>query len=69
MTLYYSVIVTRKLLCDCSAYKFPHSVGTGSCPFCQPINISSIPSKVSARSLNRAIDLISQVQIQSSLLQ
>jgi len=69
MSLYYSVIVTRKLLCDCSAYRFHHSVGTGICSSYEPINISSLPLKVSAQSLRRAIDLINHEQTQSSLLQ
>ena len=69
MSIYYSVIVTRKLVCNCSAYKFHHSVGTGFCSSYEPVDLSAIPLKISPTSLKRARDLVNNVPIvQSSIL-
>lgn len=61
--IYYSVLVTRKLLCNCSTYKFPHSVGTGDCLSFAPIDISKLPYKISKASLTRAQSLLDSGRI------
>ena len=72
MSIYYSVIVTRKLVCNCSAYKFHHSVGTGFCSSYEPVDLSAIPLKISPTSLKRARDLVNNEYdvpiVQSSIL-
>lgn len=62
-SIYYSVLVTRKLLCSCAIYKFPHSVGTGACLSFAPIDISKLPYKISKASLARAQSLLDRGRI------
>lgn len=57
--LYYSVRVVRRLQCNCSAYKFPHTAATGDCLSLLPDDLDSIPCKVSYTAIKRAKDLIS----------
>ena len=58
-TIYYAVRVSRILLCNCSAYRYPHSVGTALCQSSVPDDLSVIPLKASHTALKRARDLIS----------
>ena len=57
--VYYSVRVSTRLVCSCSAYKFPHDVGKRLCSFEIP-DLSLVPTKVTHTSLKRAKDLISK---------
>ena len=56
--VYYSVLITRRLLCNCSAYKFPHSAGSSNCPSVLPDDLSLVPVRVSQTAMKRAKDLI-----------
>lgn len=56
--LYYSVLISRRLLCNCSAYKYPHSAGTSKCCSVVPIDLDSIPVKVSHTAMKKARDLV-----------
>lgn len=56
--LYYSVRVTRILLCSCAAFKFPHSLSSGLCESVKPDDLESIPCRVSPTAMKRAKDLI-----------
>lgn len=56
--IYYSVSITCRLRCNCSAYKFPHSIGTGLCFSHEPADVSSVPVRVSHTAMKKAKDLI-----------
>lgn len=56
--LYYSVLVTRRLLCNCSAYKYPHSVSSSQCCSILPVDFDSVPVKISHTARKRASDII-----------
>lgn len=53
-SIYYSVRVSRILLCDCLSYKFHHSVGNGLCSSVAPVDLQSIPFKISRTAKHRA---------------
>ena len=58
--IYYSILVIQKLKCNCSAYKYPHSLNNS--PLCSsvvPEDLSSVPKRASHTSIKRAKDLIS----------
>lgn len=57
--VYYSVVVTRKLLCNCSGYNFPHNPASSDCLSGVPSDLSSIPCRASHTAIKRAKDLIS----------
>jgi hypothetical protein len=59
MSIYYSVRVSKVLLCDCSSYKFPHSVGNGLCSSVVPLDSYSICCRPSRTAIKRAKDLVS----------
>lgn len=56
--LYYSYTVTRRLRCNCSAYRFPHSIPSLNCSSSLPDDLDSIPAKVSHTTLKRFSDLL-----------
>jgi hypothetical protein len=58
MSLYYSVTVSRRLVCNCSAYKFPHVAASANCSTILPDDLDSVPVRVSYTSMKRAKDLI-----------
>lgn len=57
--LYYSVRVSTRLVCSCNAYKFPHDPSKGLCSI-EILDLSSVPTKASPRSLARAEELINK---------
>jgi len=60
MAVYYSVRITSRLLCNCKAFKFPHTVGHGLCDAEIPFlfDLDTIPVKVSKKSLEYAKKLV-----------
>lgn len=57
-SLYYSVLISRRLLCNCSAYKFPHAATSSLCSSIVPDDLNIVPVRVSATAMKRAKDLI-----------
>jgi len=57
MTVYYSVRISKRLLCSCDAYKFPHDVSKRLCSVSIP-DCDRVPVRVTPTSLKRAKDLI-----------
>lgn len=60
-SLYYSVVVTKKLLCNCSSYKFPHNPESIGCLLGMPQEeeqLHSLPCRASQTSIKRAKDFL-----------
>lgn len=46
MSVYFSVKISRRLLCNCSAYSYPHNPNKGKCAVTVPNTLDAIPNHI-----------------------